>query len=365
MTKSIKVRIKKMFKRVISKIRNQLIYCGFSSTIREVKYFPNSTSENSGKTLLIIGPGVMSIPSPAWGAVETIIHETILHFNANGLNVLLLNSSHRKDWSKSGKYQIDLILNHNDLLTKRVKNYWRETPLIAISHYGLAAFPEKWHRTYKSIIKKLDSADKVICLSGDIKKVFSQYISDEKLIVIPNGSDFTPARNAPKNLKLLYLGKVEKRKRQYVYAKIALAQGIKIEFIGPIVDQSILAEITAGNFTKSMFPGAMSRANLQERLGSYSALVLLSEGEADALVLYEAQLAGIPIVINANSLGSQMPQLPWVYVITDFDEILNLLPEIYSWQKKSEVISEFAALNFSWNQRIKPYLEAIQDCLNP
>jgi hypothetical protein len=349
-----------MFLKILQKLKQELMIRGLRSEVREVKFFPSDSHDAKTKTVLIVAPGSMPIPTPDWGAVEIIIHETIPLFQAHNLNVLLLNSNHRRDWRKIKSHDIDVILSHNDLQVKRAKRTWKNIPLISVSHYGLAAFPELWHKSFQKTFRNIMHADVVICLSEEVKNTFAKFLDSSKLAVAPNGSDFRAKVDSPKNGKLIYLGKVEARKRQLEYSKQAVQQGLGIEFIGPIADSRVMDAISIDELPKHMFPGGKTRRELEDLLGSYTALLLLSEGEGDALVLYEAQLAGLPIIVNKNSLGSQDESLPWVYVIDKFEDLPKISREVNEWANNSHAISNYASLNYSWAKRILPLIRAIE-----
>ncbi len=350
-----------MFRKILQKIKQELMVRGLRSEVREVKFFPSRVDDPTTKTVLIVAPGSLTIPTPDWGAVEIIIHETIPLFQAHNFNVLLLNSNHRKDWRQTKGHRIDVILSHNDLQVKRAKQTWKDIPLISVSHYGLAAFPGLWHKSYQKTFRNIMHADVIICLSEEVKKTFSKFLDSSKLVVVPNGSEFRAKVDSPKNGKLVYLGKVEPRKRQLEYSKQAIQQGLGIEFIGPIADSRVVDAISIDELPKQMFPGGKTRHELERLLGSYSALLLLSEGEGDALVLYEAQLAGLPIIVNKNSLGSQDESLPWVYVIDKFDDLSKISREIDGWANNTHTISEYARLNYRWTKRILPLIRVIEE----
>lgn len=349
-----------MFRKILQKIKQELMIRGLRSEAREVKFFPSDVHNAKTKTILIIAPGSMPIPTPDWGAVEIIINETIPLFQAHNLNVLLLNSNHRKDWRKTNSYPIDVILSHNDLQVKRARQTWKNIPLISVSHYGLAAFPKLWHKSFQKTFRNFMYADVVICLSEEVKNAFSKFLDSSKLVVVPNGSDFKAKFDSPKNGKLIYLGKVETRKRQLEYSKQAMELGLGIEFIGPIADSRIVDAIFTDDLPKHMFPGGKTRHELEGLLGSYTALLLLSEGEGDALVLYEAQLAGLPIIVNRNSLGSQDQSLPWVYVIDQFDDLPRISREANEWVNNTHTIFEYARSNYTWAKRILPLITVIE-----
>ena len=62
------------------------------------RQFLKITNSQKKFKLLIVAPGMLSIPPKGWGAVEQIISETIGIFEQNGFEVWILNSKHKKEW---------------------------------------------------------------------------------------------------------------------------------------------------------------------------------------------------------------------------------------------------------------------------
>jgi hypothetical protein len=126
---------------------------------------------------------------------------------------------------------------------------------------------------------------------------------------------FTPNTGRDPNAPLVCVGKIEKRKYQYELWNALRNTSLRIVFIGPIVDDRITTLIKTNKASKNYFIGAKDREYLSDNLQNFSGLILSSLGEADALVLYEAQLAGLPIFVSEKGLGSQNRNLDWVKVI--------------------------------------------------
>jgi hypothetical protein len=291
--------------------------------------------------------------------VETIIAETIPEYLEAGITVGLLNSHQGKQWRAAKKIKWDAIICHSDDLVQRVKGSWPKPQLISVTHYGYAAQPSKWHRSYKRVFGDLSLADKIVCLSPAIFETFRNFYPATKLVLAPNGSSFNPILADLKVEDLIYLGKIENRKKQYECWKKLSDSNIKIKFPGPIEDLRVLSEIKATPGLLDIFVGSISRDVLIRELSKYRALLLLSDGEADALVLYEAQLAGLPIIVNHDSLGGQDPSLPWVKVIKDVGQIELALEQIESQNIPRNQISDYARINYCWKIRLKPIIEII------
>ena len=336
----------------------QLIDLGLYSHVRQLEFSEHVDFSDAIK-ILLIGPGEIKIPSNGWGAVETIIAETKTLYEKNGYEVTILNSNYFLDWVIAGK-NYDVIINHNDRKTSKIKKRWKPIPLITYSHYGYGEFEEMWSNDYHRIVKSLNKSDFVICLNQRIRNVYSKYIEDSKLLVSPNGSSFNSVKVTKKNNRFVCVGKIETRKRQFETWMESEVAKEGIEFIGPIVDLRVVNLLAQVDCPQNVFIGPRSRDELSEILEGYSALILPSLGEADALVLYEAQLAGLPIFVTLRGVGAQDLSLEWINVIPlsfKFEDLVMKLASIKSTQKQ---IQNFARLNYSWDVRHQPVLELLR-----
>lgn len=331
----------------------------------DVGQFWNETPEDKqpGKTkLLIVAPGNMPIPTNGWGAVEIIVSETLGLYTAAGFDVWVLNSRNRKKWKEAKGVNFPIILSHSDIDNLRIKSSWPNAKIVGISHYGLGAYPEKWDKGFKKILIGMKSCDFVICLSKAVATTFSMHIPVEKILISPNGSAFESNCDQPGVInKIICLGKVEKRKKQFELWESLKTSNIGITFAGPIVDERVKGEIVKNPSLTHTFIGPISRENLSSELGQYTALILISDGEADALVLYEAQLAGLPVLVTQRSLGSQNPELDWIRVISESpsaDEINLALSAVIS---KAGSITRYALENYNWAVRNKKLVSLLLD----
>ncbi len=327
--------------------------------------FWNQTPEHnqSGKTkLLIVAPGNIPIPTNGWGAVEIIVSETLGLYTDAGFDVWVLNSRNRKKWREAKGINFPVILSHSDIDNPRIRLKWPNAKIVGVSHYGLGAYPEKWDKGFKKILLGMKSCDFVICLSKAIANTFSIYIPLEKIVISPNGSAFESICDRPREInKIICLGKVEKRKKQFELWESLKASRIEITFAGPIVDERVNGEIAKDSSLAQTFVGPISRKKLFSELGKYTSLILISDGEADALVLYEAQLAGLPVLVTQRSLGSQNPELDWIRVISESptaEEINLALSAVVS---KAEKITQYALENYNWAVRNEKLVSLLLD----
>lgn len=350
----------KNYVRIIARIKRALRNFGYFGFYGEFKHL--SRSENSGKRLLIIAPGAMGIPTQGWGAVETIIAETLDMYIQGNYQVSLLNSMNLKHWQKAKKFEFDIILCHSDVHAKRALRLWKSIPVVAVTHYGLAAYPDLWHSSYRRTFESIARCDVIVCLNPEIKKTFTALGVTARLITSPNGSEFIPnVTRLRKPYQFVVLGKVEERKQQFEIYQMSKNTEANFIFVGEIVDARVKSLISADPSIASVFVGEWNRDQLRERLGELGCLVLMSKGEADALVLYEAQLAGLPIVVTKSALGSQSSDLPWVKILGDVFEFEEILRSSESVINSPLEIAEFADNNYRWKDRNRPLMEILKE----
>jgi glycosyltransferase involved in cell wall biosynthesis len=161
------------------------------------------------------------------------------------------------------------------------------------------------------------------------------------------------------------VGKVEVRKRQFEIAQLDLESAVN--FYGAIHDSRVSQEFLKRLRQPHVFHGEVDRHHLASLLPSNSVLLHLSFSEADALVLYEAQLAGLAIVVTEGSLGSQDKTLPWVYVVPDdwsFEEVKKAVDDarIYVRDNRARIIAH-AEANYRWQYQIKPLVSELKNIL--
>lgn len=349
---------KRKIKVFIERIRTSLVRrINRLGILVEIGQFWNHPSDNQGidtLKLLIVAPGNMPIPTDGWGAVEIVVYETLDIYAKAGFDVWVLNSKNRRKWKEAKEIDFSIILSHSDVDNPKIRSRFPEAKVIGVSHYGLGAYPEYWDKGFEKILRGMDNCDAVVCLSDVVAATFAHFISRDKIFVSPNGSSFQSFCEQPREYKkLICLGKVEKRKKQFELWKSLRTSSLEIIFAGPIADGRVLQQLAKEPSLSKIFIGAISRKDLATELGKYSGLIMISNGEADPLVLYEAQLAGLPVLVSERSLGSQDRKLNWVQVISDFptaEEINISLSKVVS---NSSVIANYASENYSWEVRNK------------
>lgn len=259
--------------------------------------------------ICLIGPGIMPIPPPAWGAVEIIIWDYYTALSKSGHQVTIINIPDQQEIIRRVNMdQYDFVHCHYDVFWPILKHL--KTPMIAItSHYPYIDQLDKhaadgytpiFHfLTHQTQYYNFALADK------DIDILLEHGANRDRIFRFKNGiqvSQFhwTPR---PKYMKSIYLGKITPRKGQARYQHLP-----DIDFVGQSHDPL---------FNSSNHLGEWTRDQIHENLTNYVNLVLLSFGECDPLVVKEAMAAGLGIVVNRTSAENLPRDCPFITIIDD------------------------------------------------
>lgn len=291
--------------------------------------------------IALIGPGIMPIPPPGWGAVEILIWDYYKELTAQGHEVVIINTKKMLEIINivnSGKF--DFVHLHYDVFFHILDKL--DCPHIAItSHYPYIDQPEKHaYDGYTNIFQFLIKPSKYynFVLADKDYATFLKYgANPSKLRKIKNGinsSAFVFKENAVYN-KCIYLGKVTPRKNQSKYQYLP-----NIDFVGNTDDP---------NFNKRTpnYLGEWTRDKIYKELTNYSNLLLISEGEADPLVVKEALIVGLGVIVNKSSSENLDTSHDFITVLDDTQ--LNDLRYVY------EKIEENMAICTTKRQLIRKY----------
>lgn len=193
-------------------------------------------------------------------------------------------------------------------------------------------------------------------ISQHIETVYRTYGFTGKINVLCNGARedcfrYTAEPQMPN--KSAYVAKVELRKGQYLYQDVP-----NIDFIGNYHDSSF-------NTMSSNYLGEWDKPTLYNGLTDYANLILLSDGEADPLVVKEALIAGLGLVISECACANLDLSLPFITVIpNDKRADLNYVKReiirnrIHSLKHRAE-IREYGLSKFAWNAILDQYEKII------
>jgi glycosyltransferase involved in cell wall biosynthesis len=317
--------------------------------------------------IALIGPGIIEIPPKGWGAVESLIWDYATELGELGHEGCIINTPDPNQIiSELQSDNFDFIHVHYDVfysLMDSIHSVCPNAKLAISSHYPYIDQSEK---------HKYDGYDKIydwlihqnsyynFCISEKDYNSFLKDGADEnKLLICKNGAqhrDYSYTNHPTKSDRTLYLGKIEKRKRQSFYQSIS-----NIDYVGKYVGG------TSFDINKN-YLGEWDHQTKLETVTHYGNMLLLSDGEnGTPLVIKESLICGLGVVISKYASNDLDTSLPFITVIADdewddIDFIKEKIEEnrIISLKMRDE-IREYGVNNFSWENLVKTYVKNIED----
>jgi glycosyltransferase involved in cell wall biosynthesis len=313
--------------------------------------------------IVLVGPGIMPIPPPGWGAVEILIWDYYQELRRIGHDVSIINTPNTTEIIEQvnmGNY--DFVHVHYDVFYHILDKL--RCPKIAItSHYPYIDQQDKYRNDhYATIFRSICNNDKHIIFALSVKdyNAFSANCSNRSnLLLLLNGSNHNeiyPIDDINQKTfrdKSIYIAKVESRKNQEKYSILP-----NIDFYGKCENDAFR--------NLPCYKGENSHGELMTKLKQYGNLVLLSDGEnGTPLVIKEAIMAGLPVVTNKYSIDDLDVTRPFIDVIpdeklNDFAYIENRIKENLNKQYLKDDIRRYAMDNFSWQKLVKEYSDKIE-----
>ena len=310
--------------------------------------------------ICLVGPGYKPIPPVGWGAVESIVWDYYTELKNRKVDVTILNDP---DLNKvlhhilNTKYtHVHIMYDDHIVLAPYLD---KEMKVFYTSHYAYITHPGFQHMQYfHNIFKHVLQCPTIhiLAISEPIMQVYLKYgYPKDRIQVLHNGarSDLFSYTDEPlKKDRSLYLGKIEPRKRQYLYQNIK-----SIDFAGNYHDSSF-------NQKHPHYLGEWKKEILYQEMTHYGNLVLLSDGEADPLVVKEALMCGLGVVLSECS-SSNLDARDFVTIIPDdklndleFVEKEIIRNRVISLSKRPEI--RLYGLNvFSWSTIIDEDMKII------
>jgi glycosyltransferase involved in cell wall biosynthesis len=318
--------------------------------------------------ICLVGPGIMTIPPIGWGAVEILIWDYYCELKKNEIDVTIVNkfrNSSREQMISNSDYCQELIneinIGNYDFVHIHYDCLFHIVPFLKCKKIGLTShYPyinnkdkhivDGFERTFNYMISNPERCLNLVLAEDDMKFMINNGINRETIYKLENGIDkekFKFSENPNKKDKTIYLGKITDRKGQRKYQELE-----NIEFIGP-----------NGNGLKN-WKGEWTREEVFNNLTNYGNMLLLSDGEADPLVIKEALISGLGVIINETS-GKNLEANDFITIIPE-----NKMSDLSYIEKKMEEnrnnslrnrdkIRKYGEDKFGWNNLIKNYLNII------
>ena len=262
--------------------------------------------------ICLIGPGIMSIPPPGWGAVEILIWDYYQALTRLGHEVQIVNTPNPNEIVHSvnaGNY--DFVHLHYDVFYYLMPHFQCRLKAMT-SHYPYIDNPEKHARDgYSRIFENMVSTREYynfVLADKDVAALVRGGADPARIHKIKNGINSSAFRFTDTALldRTIYLGKITPRKRQSKYQAIEA-----VDFVGNCDDYSF-------NTRNPNYLGPWTRDQIHANLTNYTSILLMSEGEADPLVIKEALCAGLGVVVNRQSAENVEPA-PFITIVEDDD----------------------------------------------
>ena len=303
--------------------------------------------------LILIAPGMKPVPPVGWGAIESLIWDYYENLKKQDIDVYIIND----------KLPINIVIICNkikpDIIHIMYDDYIKIVPflkckkILYTSHFAYITSPKfgeiEYDYYYPKIFKKVieyKGKIEINSISPMISDVYRKHGFTGKINEICNGARedlFKYTLEPNKSSKSVYVAKIEERKSQYKYQCIT-----DIDFVGNYHDSTF-------DKTNPNYLGEWSKETLYENLTEYGNLVLLSNGEADPLVVKEGLVAGLGMVVSECCIANLDLSKEYITVIPNdkLEDIEYITQKIienreYSISHRNE-IREYAMEKFAWS----------------
>jgi glycosyltransferase involved in cell wall biosynthesis len=310
--------------------------------------------------IALVGPGILSIPPPGWGAVEILVWDYAVLLRKRGHQVQIVNTSKPEEIVKQIlEFKPHFVHVQYDDFAAVIPRFAASVPVVAItSHYGYLEQKDKWggyDRVFRQFLS-LPPNTYIFALSEGIRKVYLEHgIAPEKLLVTPNGANASLFRYTETPMyadRSLYLAKIDYRKRQANFQTIP-----SLYFAGNCIEPKF-------DLSSPRYLGEWKKETLYQNLTDYGNLALLSDGEADPLVVKEALIAGLGVVLSEVSTAGLDLSQPFITVLNE-EQLKDLSLVEAALRKNREVslgcrsqIREYG-LRFDWERLVATYEEQV------
>lgn len=312
--------------------------------------------------IILIAPGYKSLPPTGWGAVESIVWDYYENLVKKGADAVIVNTSNMNQIVSETNNHITtscaVYIMYDDYIV--IAPHIKCSHIYYMSHYAYITQPQfrkkqaHYFNNIFSNVVKYQNYITINAISSEIAQIYENYgVDQERINVIHNGAreDLFRYSTAPtKPGRSVYVAKIEARKRQYKYQSIKT-----IDFVGNYHD-------TPFDRGSPQYLGEWNKPTLYDSLTEYGNLVLLSDGEADPLVVKEALIAGLGVVVSECASANLDRRRGFITVIPNsrLDDLVYVEAEIiknrdYCATHRDE-IRDYALLHFSWDKIVDRFM---------
>ncbi len=314
-------------------------------------------TERQRLRIALIGPGVLTSRG-GWGAIENLVDDYAKWLSR--LPNVVCASTDSSDFSvvlqTLRNFAPNVIHVQYDDYVAWIPSLQAEFPearILFTLHHSYLLNQSRWEG-YKSIVDSLNAIDKTrvvaVALSPAIRAFF-KVKGFRWIYTQPNCADHEKIAFAPTHCfpdRSICLAKICTRKGQ-----ARVAHDTSVWFAGPIADETFASH--------DRWLGEWSRSDVESKLTHYANLVLLSDGEADPLVVKEAMMAGLGLVLTRCAAANLDLHCPWIHVVEDGDNVSELIAqnrEVALMHR--EAIRAYALEHFSYQARVESYADFLR-----
>jgi glycosyltransferase involved in cell wall biosynthesis len=313
--------------------------------------------------ICIVGPGYNPIPPDGWGAVESVIWDYYINLKSEHDITIINNKDLNQVIHQVNAVDYDLVhIMYDDHVI--ITPYLKCTKIFYTSHYAYITHPtfetsQSWyfHNVFKHALLNKERIYLNV-ISSSIKDIYVKYgFPSNRINILHNGAREDAFHYHTQPLyanKSIYLAKIEERKKQWIYQTLN-----NIDFVGNYHNSNF-------DITKPHYLGEWTKDVLYKNLSNYVNLVLLSDGEADPLVVKEALICGLGVVISECASANLDLTKDFITVIPNGKLLdLNFVDNEISKNrlisvKKRDEIREYGLKHFSWKSIIDTYNKLIR-----
>ncbi|MEJ0001581.1 MAG: glycosyltransferase family 4 protein [bacterium] len=311
--------------------------------------------------IALIAGGIMEIPPKKSGAIESILWNHKLSLEALGHTVVIFNDRNLRAVARQihgGGFDF-VHLHYSEYVSFFLRTL--RMPFVTTCHSGYITNKKKWSIGYYSVFYDTMRCAGIITLSPYIQKLYADSGYGGFSRVLRNGVDVRNFAVREKgNGRAICLGRIDSRKRQAWLADKLRGTDVDLDFVGVIADDAFRAD------GHQAYIGSWTKEEVYENLSGYSSLVLLSAGEAAALVIPEALAAGLSVVVSRSAAANLDEGLPFVTILPDDVSDPGIIADAIRAQIRDNVsyrreISEYAKRHFDMGAVAADYAQIIEE----
>ncbi|MBC8137757.1 MAG: glycosyltransferase family 4 protein [Fibrella sp.] len=266
--------------------------------------------------ILLVFHGGNPLPPEPWDSVGNIIWRQKAFLTERGHSVTIHNQKGRI-WNVllARPWDYDIVHIHDDgrcKLWAPIQQVFKFR-LALTSHFAYTIFRNLWHKKYPATYFSTLKVPYHIALSAEMRQFAYDNGYKGKAWVLPNAihTEEVAFNPAPAPKQAIVLGRVYPRKKQRFLSDLLLSEeSLQLDLYGPTNEPDFL-----GNGKNVVYRGLWDREQVRNNLTDYAVMILISDGEAHAVVIIEALAAGLSLVVSAEAAHNLDTSLPWIHVV--------------------------------------------------